>query len=844
VTSDSTQSSDDAGSTSAPTASAKLAALRRSLSTFANADGLDSAQRELAYDLLADLEAVASGAPENPYLVHNLAVLVVRGFDDAAGVEHAADVAASALHLLQKGLTSDPDDLTAALAIALHGQRSKLDQSVIEQLLDSTGLPHAGDRLPAATADALAAQAGNVDGQWLASAAGRVATRLDAVLAKEPERESAATARLRLLLLAADTPVASDRNNTHQRLWTLLEDADRMFGPDAERDLLRIRAAAHQIRDRESQIARKAVSKALRTAVRHAQGATADADSIVALHGALQRRRWLKGDNAKAIGDALEAVAKRFPNDPAVLSALTDTLRATGDTDSLLEHHSDLVRRGTATDVSRDVLAKQWVKTIETGAPSGLSAEVEAWIAESFPTDVAKTLTESVGLLLMEAVSSTVGPDAAGRLAERVLLRQKQLASSKSLVVRAVQLLADAGEPERALKVGHKHLGQAGGSDLRLTLAKIHLGAGIDVGEADSVLKPLASTSGPIAAEAAALREQLHNHPDFQASLHRALLSVEARVGVGTDRAVRCRVIFPSDRYALAEMPASPAPSFYQHRYLRLMVNQKDLPDGLKVADLKKGFEFTTQIIGENDDRGDRIRVYWINGGPILPLAAKAKPERMATPKAERTERPPIEAPTAGQEAAFNVGTDQPVTVTIDRLLSRSGLLLGRAVAADGESEFPVRIGIARQFGTELLGLERYEGAVVRCLVARGPGEKIRYDAVGAAELVSEAAEGSPKRNRRQRNRKRNPASTEAPADGGNAAEETAVTDAPAGEPKPAEPTPAEPKPAEPKPAEPKPAEPKPAAPEPKPAATEPKPAEATPPPAAADATPEASNDG
>jgi len=741
------------------TNAAQRSELRRALTRLTQTTGLNTDDAELLHDLLAEQSAVASGAPADPYFAHNLAVLVDHVALSPDTADLAADLSAAAAPELSAALTADPDDLVPGIALAHHAAHAPVENAVLTQLIDASGRAHAGDRLTAAVATAVAVRAealGASDRAELESATDTLIERLDGLLAREPEREAAASARLRLTLLGGSALARPKREDSFNRFATLVDDADKMFGPDPARDTMRLRATIMQLSDKDLRVSKRAVDAAIDLVSTLASQPSPPVAEFVRLESGLSRRKLLGGDRARRLATALQTAASDPAAADALRGALTEALEATGDREAVLQHHSSLVREGAAGEATREALARHWVKTLSTGAPSGLDAEIELWVAQGFPSNAARQLTADTALVLVEHLAATAGPAVAAGLSDKVLLRQKKLQQSKHLVVRTVQITADAGDPERALAIGHRRLSSADAPDLRLTLAQIHIGAGIRIAEAESLLRPLASVGGAIAAEARALRDQVVDHPEFEAARLRAMLTVEEKLGIGADKAVRCRVIFPSDRYALAEMPGARAPNFYQHRYLRVMVTAHALPEGMAIADMKKGTEFTAHVIGENDNKGDRIRVYWMRDGAKItvmaspPSAPRAeKKPREEKPRKERKERPAPVDPGPEVEAAFNVGVDAPALIRVDRVLRKSGLLLGTILPPDGGDgdTFPVGVGIHRRFVSADMKKTRWRGAVVRCKVIKADQNgKLRYDAADEIELVSEGPERAPRR--------------------------------------------------------------------------------------------------
>lgn len=741
--------------------SAQRATLRRALTDLTRAGGLDVALRELAFDLLAEQSATQSGAPADPFFPHNLAVLCSQLAEVAEHRDLAGPTLSAAAPALESALAEDPGDLALALALAHHAAQDEAAADLLAAVTAAACRAHAGDRLTQAAARALAARA---DGAQHLPAIDALLTRLDDLLGRQPEREPAALARIELVALGLTREDKQSRDDAWTRLVALFGDAEQAFGPDSVRDRLQLSAYVTRLRDRQARLPDHVLGDAVELAGRLAQEPNPPVDALVGLESGLLARKRLRGPLGRKMAEALGFAADHSA-DRTLSQSLAEALDAIGDEEALVEHHSALVRSGRGDNTTREALARVWVKALGRGAPSGLDAEIEAWLVESFPHSSASRLLPETALALVEHVASSLGAEPAGHLADTVLLRQHKLMRHATLAVRTVQLLADAGAIERALDVGHARLNGADSPALRLTLAKIHIGAGIRIAEADGLLRPLASIGGAVAAEARALRDQVVGHPDFEAERVRAMIETETRLGVGSDRPVRCRVIFASDRYVLAEMPGAKAPVFYGHRHLRLMVTTNALPQTLKIDDLPKGTEFTVEVVGENDDRGDRIRVYWTreNANVVVlakPPAAKKEKSRKAAehegqtkgkgaqkdreePRAKREELPP---PTPEQEVAYNIGTGAPARARIKKIFKRGTLLIGDILPPDGDGKpFPITVGVHKRFIPESHANQKHwKGVVIECQIERNETTgKLRYDAVTEIRILS-APEATP----------------------------------------------------------------------------------------------------
>jgi len=197
------------------------------------------------------------------------------------------------------------------------------------------------------------------------------------------------------------------------------------------------------------------------------------------------------------------------------------------------------------------------------------------------------------------------------------------------------------------------------------------------------------------------------------------------------------------------------------------MVTDKSLPEGLVLSDMPKGTEFTAKVIGEDDNRGDRIRIYWVGDEPIE-LIARPPQRNVAVTETDTNQAPETTEvdgstdsntitsaetrtpPTAlsrtevdpALEERFGIGGESPVKIRIDKVMLRRGLLLGRILASDDSAEeFPHRVGIHRRFIPDTLKKARFKGAIVQTTVVRADTAKLRYDATAEFTIITPAPE-------------------------------------------------------------------------------------------------------
>jgi hypothetical protein len=240
-------------------------------------------------------------------------------------------------------------------------------------------------------------------------------------------------------------------------------------------------------------------------------------------------------------------------------------------------------------------------------------------------------------------------------------------------------------------------------------LARQLLARGEDLDEADDALKPLTSERGPLANEAQQLKARIKADPRYRSSRIAALIAFEDQLGIGTARQHPLRVVFTSPGYLLAEVVEKPAPDFYDHKHLRVMIRAEDLP-GVKPQDLQKGDALEAPIRGQdaNPERDkEGLRIYWVADTKRIKLAFDPKQ---------------AEAKNAEDDAAFGVGSGKqlPVRVAWD---GRKKRLLARLYDEQG-AEFKGRPRVeaenlpdgmepqqAGQRGKRMTGVvERFEG--------------------------------------------------------------------------------------------------------------------------------------
>jgi len=182
---------------------------------------------------------------------------------------------------------------------------------------------------------------------------------------------------------------------------------------------------------------------------------------------------------------------------------------------------------------------------------------------------------------------------------------------------------------------------------------------------------------GQIGAKAQELYRKITNSPALRGSQRDALVAFEESIGIGTAKVFELRVAHTGQNYILADVKDRPAPRFYDHKYLRVMIKANELPKGLPFPALKKGDVFQGPIRGQDADpkKDKQPRLYWVADPSALKtdLTADALSDRLKA-----------------HEAKFGVGSGEVIRVKVGWDPRRKALS-ARVYGKKGKAEFPAR---------------------------------------------------------------------------------------------------------------------------------------------------------
>lgn len=638
----------------------------------------------LARDLRADIEADArAGRPAAPYVAHNAAALLLSLTAVDREDERVVALWRAAQPLLRAAAAADPDDLAVHAALLELGHLVPRDRRA--WLLDvgeaAAGSPLAGDRVIGAWARLLAELAGpaagersNDDealGRRLEAAIGQ----LDAFLEQRPWNPAVAAARLRLLASQAARTEAQARDEAVSRFDALARDYEDRFGEATDLDALKLDVALLRLGAKGAGDAVRKGARALLVGLA-VPGRLGDGELLRALRAADKVGLLQKPDHA-ALVEALRSRAStaRAGDRAGLHKALRRALERAGDREGLL---GELIADVTRAPKSREpatALVQHALAALAQGEEPAIPVEALRAAAAAAQRGVFGKLDAAGAERWVDHLAARLGAEAAAEHVATQLVAVRELRGVAALWERGAALLREAGREEAALDLLRDGWERAGHEALRLPWAEAMVAAERELPEVDEALKPLAA-GGPHAARARELRAQVASHPGLERQRREALLEHEDELGVGGDKPLRLRVVYTGDGFALAEAVDHPAPSWYEHRHVRVMIRRADLPADLDVRDLKKGRDVFARVRGEDDaKRKGGLRVYWVADGTVDPGWSEDERLRRVTEL----------------ETRFRIGTGSSLPLRVRKLVPRRGSLWAsiESQGGKGRDTFP-----------------------------------------------------------------------------------------------------------------------------------------------------------
>lgn len=643
-----------------------------------SAAGAEAAELlDLARALRADVEAdVGAGRVVSPYVEHNLAVLILGLAAMDRDDDRLAALWRAGAPLLTAGVASDPDDLAIAAALLELGHLAPKERRA--RMLDlgeaASTNPLAGDRLFGAWARLLCTLADDPEDEALGRRLETAITRLDAFLEQRPWIVGIAAARLRLVAAHAGRSDAGVRDEALTRFRVLAADFGDRFGAAPEIEATRLDVALLRLQAKGAGDGARKEARELLISLA-APGRLSDGELLRALRGA-ERAGVLQKPDWAALVEPLRARAQTArPSDRGGLhKALRKALEKAGDRGALLEALVADVTRSPRSREPASALVQHALAALAAGEEPQIPAEALRAAAAAANRGAFSRLDEEQLGRWLSHLASRLGADAAAEHVTGQLVHVRDLRRLAALWDRGEALLREAGREEAALDLLREGFAGGGHDALRLRWAEAMLAAERELPEVDEALRALAGAAGPLQQRARELRHKVAAHPALERQRRELLLEHEDEIGVG-GRPLRLRVVYTGEGFALAEAVDHPAPSWYEHKHIRVMVRRADLPGDLDLADLKKGRDVFARVRGEDDlKRKGGLRIYWVDG-PVDPGWSEEERLRRVT----------------DLEGRFRIGTGASLSLRVRKVVPRQGALWAsiESPARGGRETFP-----------------------------------------------------------------------------------------------------------------------------------------------------------
>lgn len=709
---------------------------------------------------------------------HNLGVLVSEalGAAEPTRARGPLDEAGSVLFLgvrrrLLEALENDPDDLACALALAL-GTAATLSDRDDARLSEDLGAvtkaltrPGAGPRLAAAATRAVVEAAGRSRrGEGKSDAMQKAATALaqgvrEAVerLGKRlPEHPTLALDRIRLVLLSARGSDGTARQEALSMARALLSDHEARFGPSAAQR--EVTATMVQLRAKDAPAAELARDTLALLEI-EAKERRVDARRALKLVKSLAKNNALDQETARAVQKIVDA--SLGTSDEAALVDLKALLfEAVGDEAALLTLQEKNLEQNPDNHQAARILFERLLRNLRRSLPSPFVATTLEAVVQAVPLSALGKLSADDVDALVQVLRDAFGLDRALAFARQKLTVVRELKQRDFVWKRALALAEESKDEDALFAIARRAIQEKSAPpEARLALARALVAKGTNLDEADDALKGLTSHRGPMAAEAQQLKARIKADPRYREARLNAMLAFEEQIGIGTAKAHKIKVVFTAPTYLLGELSEHPAPGFYEHRHLRVMVKKEELPDGASPTDLRKGDLLEAPIRGQDASHErdkDNLRIYWVADPRLvkLELGGEALATRLAA-----------------EDEAYGIGSGQPLPLKVS-WDAKKKRLVARLYDAGGK-EFRMRPLVDPASLPEGLEPTHVGGRGKRMVGAVEVDANKSYRVVGKLELVA-VESGKKKKKSGSRTDKTKAAKTGAPP----AAEEPAEAEA------------------------------------------------------------------
>ncbi len=694
--------------------------------------------------------------PSAPFADHNLGLLVADALTEVPG-DAGVELHFAVRRRLAGALARDPDDLSPALALA-RGASECIDRPQLRfadrlaedlaAVASALGRPHAGPRLAMAALDATLRAARHRDAAVAAAAAPMITPVRDAIARLSsalPNHPDLLVARARLHLVEAglaDDPAAALPALSAAR--GLLEDFTRRYGlANVQRDLLaeliaeraRLRLGGADVRDEAVALLTLDVQEALATPTRTRR-----------VVRSLSKVRALDAATARELLALLGLDTKEAARESAWDEVRALLLEALGDDKALLQLAETTLAKDPKHGPSARRLFERWLANIRRDLPAPFSAETADRVLSALPPAALARLGSDELAGTARAIARLFDSHRAFRFIIDAALDVRELRGRDTTWTLALSLAeavgADIALAELGAKVGDDKVPAA----VRLAGARGLVETGGDAALADRLLRGLKGLKGSEGKEVQALQARLRSDPALREAQREQLVAFEEKVGVGSGKPLELKVIYTSPSYALAELRGEQAPDCYDHRYLRTMLRDDDLPEGTAAKDLQKGDRVVAPLRGQDanqrEDKGG-LRVYWVSDRSRVAVERQAegtaraeKSDTKAAPTGAAEKEDQVDPRTL--EAHFGVGGEAPLEIRVE-WDHRKKRLQGRLFDAERQ-RFPAIIRIAAESlpeGLEPQRLGRKGKRFLGLVVAVDEGGRRFYRVEGPLTLVA-----------------------------------------------------------------------------------------------------------